>query len=365
MLVRRLRRERWLLLPLVLLAACGSSGGSSSSGSTAAGGATSAAAPSASTGGTAASSGEKTKVALLMTGPVNDGGHNNLPWQGLQKLQDAGGFEVAYQENVPATSQQQVAQQYVDSGYDLIIGNGFEWGQTLEQMAPANPDTHFFVTGGAPNSDPIPPNVGFMSTSNPLFGYEAGALAALMSKSHVVGGVGGADIAPQREIMNAFKLGAEKTVPGTKALVVVTGDFNDAAKGRQAAETMIGNGADVIFHAADSTGIGAMQGAGAGKVMAIGAYTDQSDVAPDAIGTSFLLGLEYAVTQAANAIHENSDFSWGEEWVPSLDKIWSPIWHTETYNPDIISGDTWSKWQPIVEDLKDGTIEVPANDNPA
>ena len=63
----------------------------------------------------------------------------------------------------------------------------------------------------------------------------------------------------------AFIAGAQQTVPGIRALAIITGDYDNASKGREAASILIGNGADVIWHAADVTGLGAIQGAVAGK----------------------------------------------------------------------------------------------------
>ena len=60
----------------------------------------------------------------------------------------------------------------------------------------------------------------------------------------------------------------------------MTGDYNNAAKGREAATTMIGNGADVIWHTADVTGLGAMQGAAAAKVKAIGELLGSDEHGP-------------------------------------------------------------------------------------
>ncbi|AMP21008.1 hypothetical protein AZF37_07395 [endosymbiont 'TC1' of Trimyema compressum] len=46
----------------------------------------------------------KMKAALLTGGPVNDGGWNQLAYEGLQKLEVAG-FEIANTENVSQDSQ--------------------------------------------------------------------------------------------------------------------------------------------------------------------------------------------------------------------------------------------------------------------
>ena len=74
------------------------------------------------------------------------------------------------------------------------------------------------------------------------------------------------------KIQQAFIAGARNTVDEIQGLGIITGDYDNAAKGREAAATLIGNGADVIWHAADVTGLGAIQGAVAGKAKVMGCY---------------------------------------------------------------------------------------------
>jgi basic membrane lipoprotein Med (substrate-binding protein (PBP1-ABC) superfamily) len=76
-----------------------------------------------------------------------------------------------------------------------------------------------------------------------------------------VGFIGADDDPNQNRMKKAFIAGAQKTVPGIRALGIITGDCDNASKGREAASILIGNGADVIWHAADVTGLGAIQGA--------------------------------------------------------------------------------------------------------
>ncbi len=93
----------------------------------------------------------------------------------------------------------------------------------------------------------------------------------------MAGAVGAATIPPSRPWPAPLWRAPGAQRGGIKGLAVVTGDYDDAAKGREAATTMVGNGADVIWHAADVTGLGAMQGAAAAKVKAIGSFSDQTE----------------------------------------------------------------------------------------
>ena len=91
------------------------------------------------------------------------------------------------------------------------------------------------------------------------------------NKKQAVGFIGGDDDPNQQRMKKAFIAGAQRTVPGIRALAIITGDYDNAAKGREAASILIGNGADVIWHAADVTGLGAIQGAVAANVKVLAA----------------------------------------------------------------------------------------------
>jgi basic membrane protein A and related proteins len=219
---------------------------------------------------------KETKVVLLLSGVISDGGWGQLAYEGIKELAAKPGFKTAYAENISQAQIPQVTRGYADDGYDLIIGHGFEFGSALLEIAPDYPKTKFFVSTFQP-APKIPDNIEFVNLAYLDAAYAAGSLAALSSdKKKAVGFVGGGDNPTQQGMMKAFVAAAERTVPGVKGLGIVTGDYNNAAKGKEAAATMIGNGADVIWHAADVTGLGAIQGAVAGHAKVIGCYSDQT-----------------------------------------------------------------------------------------
>jgi basic membrane protein A len=242
----------------------------------------------------------KTRVVLLLTGVVNDGGWSQLAYAGLQRLAADPRFQTAYAEDIGLAQIQQVARGYSDDGFDLILGHGFEFSSALLDVAPDYPDRHYFVTSFLPQPK-VPRNIMFINVGFLDAAYGAGTLAALISeRRQAVGIVGGADDPIQHRMQRAFAAGAQRAVPGIKALGIITGDYDNAAKGREAAATLIGNGADVLWHTADVTGLGMIQGAvhsaAAGKVKVLGCYSDQTALAPASMAASFEINLAGMVT---------------------------------------------------------------------
>jgi len=297
-------------------------------------------------------------VVLLLSGVVNDGGWGQLAAEGLALLSRESGFQTALAENVSLAQMQQVVRGYSDDGFDLIIGHGFEFASALMDVAPDYPDQHYFVTTFLPQSK-VPSNTMFVNLGYFEAAYGAGALAALISeRRQVVGFVGGGDDPTQHKMKTAFIAGAERTVPGVKGLSIITGDYDNAAKGREAAATLIGNGADVIWHAADVTGLGVIQGAVAGNVKVLGCYSDQTSLAPANMAASFEINLSGMVTTVARGVR-NGAFAGGTEWRPSVDQSWllKAGAHGD-HNPALVSAAAWQAFQKVWAELANRTITL-------
>ncbi len=299
-----------IVLALVLtvaLAACGTTASSSSAAPPA-----TSAAPAASSASTAgsestskATSGEQLKVAMVMSGPINDKGWNAEAYLGLTMIEKELGADIAFTENVAAADFEEVYRGYADLGYNMIIGHGFEFGDPATAIAPNYPDTYFVVTSSDITQEP---NVVSLQNRTDHQGYLAGALAALETKSGIVGAVGGGEIPSIIGFIEGFKQGAAYVDPEVKVLSNYTGDFNDAAPAKQMAEAMIKEGADVMTHDANAAGMGVFEAVkeATGEVWMIGAIDDQYEVLPERTMTSSMSKLSDSILAAAKLMQEGN-----------------------------------------------------------
>jgi basic membrane protein A len=297
-------------------------------------------------------------VVLLLSGVITDGGWGQLAYNGLTELKTRYGFKTAYAENIGLAQMDQVARGYSDDGFDLIIGHGVEFSSALLEVAPDYPSQHYLVTTFLPQPD-VPRNIMYVNMGYFSAAYGAGVLAALISeKKRAVGFIGGNDDPNQQRMKKAFAAGAQKTVPGIQALAIITGDYDNASKGREAASILIGNGADVIWHAADLTGLGAIQAAVAANVKVLGCYSDQTDLAPNNMATSFQMNLGGMVTTVAQQVAAG-EFTGGAEWRPPVNMMWlQKCGKNGEYNPRLISADEWSTFQKVWTDIASRKIDV-------
>ena len=257
------------------------------------------------------------RISLLLPGSLNDGGWNAAAYNGLMQLQEEG-YEVAFTENVGIAAIEEAARNYASEEFDLVIGHGFEFGEPFMRVAPEFPDVKFFVTGKMPDGvteETIPENTGFMDYREYEAAYLAGIVAGGMTESNIIGYVAGMEIPAQLANLAGFVQGVERSNPEAKVYGVVTGTYEDPAKGKEAALAQIDMGADIICQAADSTGVGAIEACLERDIKVIGYGGDQYEMAPDLMITSFMTDNTHAVKLQAKLIE---DGTFGGLWEPGV-----------------------------------------------
>lgn len=193
-------------------------------------------------------------------------------------------------------------------GVDLAIGVGFMLENAVEAAAKKHPGTRFLLIDsplldgqGKPYGLPNVKTVTFREHEGSLL---AGALAALASKSGVVGFVGGMEVPLIRKFEAGFVAGVRSARPDAQVKVVYTGSFDDSQAGKRVAQDLFAHGADVVMHAAGADGLGVLQAAKEQGKLAIGCDSDQTHVAPGAVLTSMVKHVDYAVYLAVKDVVE-------------------------------------------------------------
>jgi len=241
------------------------------------------------------------KVALLTPGPISDQSWNGSAYAGLMRIKDSiAGAKVSHiQTKTPAEFEENF-RQYGAAGYSLVIGHGFEFQDAAARVGPEFPKTIYITTGG----NTVGANVAAMSFSFDEPSYLAGIVAGSMTKSGMIGCIGGTEIPPVKAAFDAFTAGAKSVNPKVKVLVSYIGNWEDASAGKEQALAQLGRGADVIFQDADAAGLGAFQAVREAKhAYAIGSNADQNAVAPEVTLGSVVIDLPHAFMVIAREVH--------------------------------------------------------------
>lgn len=207
----------------------------------------------------------------------------------------------------------------VDQGAGLVIGVGFALENAVETVAKQNPDAKFLLID-SPLLDAKGGAISLKNVRTVVFrehegSFLVGALAGLVAKEKV-GFVGGMEIPLIKKFESGFRAGVKTTNPKAQVLVQYTGTFDNVQAGKQVTADLVAKGAEVIFQAAGSDGIGAIQAvkeahAAGKKVFAVGVDSDQSHLAPEAVLTSMVKRVDLAVWQAVKDL-EAGTFAAGD-----------------------------------------------------
>jgi len=244
----------------LLAAACGSSGGGGGSST-----------PSSGSGSSPSSAPAAAFKACLVsdTGTVNDKSFNQSAYEGATQAAAASGGAITAQF-LPSASPTDYAPNitsFINQKCGIIVTVGFLMGDATQKAAQANPDQKFAIVDFS-YAQPLD-NVDALLFNTVEDGFQAGYLAAAMSKTGKVATFGGQKLPTVTIYMDGFYDGVQyyNSKHGTHVQVLgwnettqngsFTGDFTNQTKGQTLTQTFISEGADIIFPVAGNVGLGA------------------------------------------------------------------------------------------------------------
>ena len=251
------------------------------------------------------------RVALITPGSIADAAWNSGAYAGLQQIRDSLHVPVSQVEARTPAEQEEALRTYAAQGYNLVFGHGFEFQSPAERVAAEFPRTVFIVTSGERVQGNVAPLVFRLSEAS----YLAGMVAGGLTRSNVIGFVGGVELPPVREAADAWVAGARAVNPKVESRITYLNNWDDAALGREAARALIRVGADMLHHNADAAAIGLFQAAKeAPGVYVFGANADQTALAPERVIGSAVIDLPRALLLVARDVQ-------GGTFVPKVESF--------------------------------------------
>jgi basic membrane protein A len=326
------------------------------------------------TGGGAAVEAKKIGLVFDSAGR-GDKSFNDSAAAGLDQAKQKLGDKIEVKDLTPnkdGSNRKEILDSLAGDGYQLLLGIGFAFTPDIVKSAKENTDVQF---AGVDVFDPLctqGKNLTCLLFKEHEGSFVVGAAAALKTKSNTVGFVGGQEI----ELIKKFQAGYEAGVDyinktdgkNVKVLVDYAGTtiqaFSDPAKGKELALKQIGQGADVLYHAAGGTGAGVIAQAAAKHKYAIGVDSDQSLTASPAERKWILTSMLKRVDTAVAATVER--FVAGQLTAGSIQsfgvKEGGIDYAQNQYNKELL-GDLPTRLDEIKQKIASGEIKVP--DEPA
>lgn len=225
-----------------------------------------------------------------------DKSFNEGVFAGAERFRRETGIGVAKFEPTNETQFEQAHRRFAQRGFSPIVAVGFNQASVIEKIAREFPGTKFTLIDGVVKQDL--PNVQSVTFREQEGSFLVGLLAAMASKTGMVGFVGGMDIPLIRKFACGYEQGAKYAAPKTDVVQTMTGTtpsaWNDPGRGSELAKAQFDRGVDVVFAAAGATGLGVLQAANDAGKLAIGVDSNQDHLHPGTMLTSMVKGVDVA-----------------------------------------------------------------------
>ncbi len=256
-----------------------------------------------------ASAEEPASVGFIYVSPIGDAGWTYQHDQGRQQMEKAlkGKVKTHYVENVAeGADAERVIREMAQRGDKAIFATSFGYMNYMLKVSKQFPKTAFLHATGYKMGK----NMGVYNARFYQGRYVAGVIAGEMTKSNKLGYVAAFPIPEVLQGINAFIKGARSVNPKATLSVIWVNSWYDPGKEREAAMTLISQGADIVTHHTDSTAV--VQAAEEKGVYAIGYHSDMSKYGPKAHLT--------AVTH-----------HWGDYYTKIVKQVLAGTWKPENF----------------------------------
>ncbi len=307
------------------------------------------------------------RVGLVFdVGGRGDKSFNDSAFAGLMRARDELGIAAEYIEPADGADRESAMRIFASRGFDLIVGTGFIFTDDVTLLAQEYPDLRFACVDYALKTDdqgnpvPPPPNVAALKFREEEGSFLVGALSGLLSESGKVGFIGGMPVPLIQRFEAGYAAGVAHVCPGCEVSVnyagVTHGAFKDPGKGKELALAQYRGGADIVYHASGSTGLGVFEAARLTENLAIGVDSDQYHEAPGYILSSMVKRVDNVLFTVIEEVTRDEfrggvhSFGLAEDGVGFVD---------DANNRELIPGEVRGRVLSIREQIIAGEIHVP------
>ncbi|WVU11380.1 BMP family ABC transporter substrate-binding protein [Natranaerobius thermophilus JW/NM-WN-LF] len=242
---------------------------------------------------------------VFSTGGLGDQSFNDSAYRGMEMAEEEFDFEWDYIEPENPADFDPALTTFAEDEVDLLIGVGFQMEAEVKEIAENYPDMNVAIVDHSYEEE-TPENLEELVFDEPGGSFLAGALAAKVTETDVVGFVGGVNGPLIHRFEGGFVQGVQYVDEDIEILGSYADSFGDPARGTDITEGFVDQGADVIYHAAGGTGDGVFTIASDyDNVYAIGVDDNQNHIQPGHIIASMLKRVDVAVYETVQRVVED------------------------------------------------------------
>lgn len=253
------------------------------------------------------------RVAFVYIGVPSDGGWTKTHDEGRELVDSTFGITSTTVENVPEGPDAERVIEELAQNHDIVFTTSYGYMDPTINVAKKYPDVVFLHATGYKTAD----NVGTYQVKGWEAAYLSGIAAGMITENGKIGYVGAFPIPEVIATINAFTLAAQSINPDIEVSVVWSNTWFDPTAEKQAAETLLDQGIDILANYQDSPA--GIQAAAERDVWGMGNDADMSEFAPE--------------TYITNAV-----IHWGDYYVSTVQSWIDGTWKSGAYLGGIAEG---------------------------
>ncbi|MEF8887731.1 MAG: BMP family protein [Haloarculaceae archaeon] len=318
--------------------------------------------------------GEDVNVGVIYArGGLGDQSFSDAANRGIRRAREELGISFTNAEPQSTSDFNSFQRRFAEStdpDYDLIVCVGFEHVAPLQENANTYSDQQWAQLDAVVDRSNVESWVYAEEQGSYLVGQSAAQLSTMEfsagpsatdPSNTVLGFVGGIEAPVVQAFEAGFRAGAKSVDSGFEVLSSYVGDFSSPGVAEETAQSMIDQGADVLYHGAGAGGVGVFRAAQNNGVFAFGADSRQSETVPDfanVILGSMVKGVDTSAFRAVEHV-VNDNFQGGNTFElgageGGFELIWSDSIGTE------VPQEVKDAVVATKEELAAGNIDVPA-----
>lgn len=255
----------------------------------------------------------KPALIYLYSGEESDNSFINSARNGINRAEIEIRGKVSVTQMTPTDNVETVIRSVADTGATPIILLGNQNVAPVLKLAEDYPAINFTIIDGL--VPPLYPNVQSILFKDHEGAFLVGIIAGKLSKTKMIGFIGGMDIPLIRNFAMGFEQGIKYAAPDAKMNIQMIGTTSNAwsnpEKAHEMAIAQYTENADIIFAAAGGSSVGVLRAASEKDKLAIGVDTNQNGLFPGHVLTSLVKRVDVAVYDTLKNSYEGS-------WSPGI-----------------------------------------------
>lgn len=189
---------------------------------------------------------EVKKIGYIMTGAIDEHGWNGMNYKGIEAVCSSLGVELMVKENVLEGTGMciKAVSELAEAGAEMIILSSFGYPGEVAELIDKYPKISFYGISSQYYADNMSSYFGRMYQMR----YLTGIIAGMITESNNIGYVAAMANDEVNRGINAFTMGVKRVNPDAIVNVMWTDSWDDEAKAKSVAKTLISDGADVLAY---------------------------------------------------------------------------------------------------------------------